>query len=113
MKKASYIAMIIGAVAWLKADVTVAALAKLPVIPKPTIPLSKVLELGQKKFPMDEAYVLVSIDWAKVSTFKPRVSDGTQYHPEKKDAETYSWFLTYVYNRKVSDNGSGSTVDKN
>jgi hypothetical protein len=40
---------------------------------------------------------IVEVDWAKNSSFQPRISSGTQWHVVGDPADDYSWFVTFVY----------------
>jgi len=75
-----------------------------PSIPPPSLTMAKALEIATTGHKEPDDFILISADWAKASTFTPRVSDGATYSTMKDDPDGYSWFFTYVRDKRHFNN---------
>ena len=80
-----------------------AGVAVLPEIPVPKLAPAQVLAIAQQRIGTATDYTLVGLDWYKSSDFQPRFSDGAHYSPAHDQPGEYSWFVTYVYRDKQTD----------
>jgi hypothetical protein len=81
-----------------------AATRPLPDIPIPKLTAREALEVVQKHESNTESDLVIAIEWCRPDlVFEPRLSDGTEWSPDKAPEE-WSWYITLLdrryFNRK-------------
>jgi hypothetical protein len=89
-----------------------AIIFKVPPIPRPKITMVDAIKRAEEYLQHGDAVpgrIILAIDWSTADRFKPRVSDGSQFHVLEAKEE-WSWYVTIVRPGSGSDQFGGVSV---